>query len=51
MKPISDDGRFELKGLMRAEDQLPVYEVCVVINTNLAFAPPDNDSRDEIESS
>jgi hypothetical protein len=51
MKPISEDGKFEIKDLMRTERHVPVFEICVVIDRELFHVPPGKNSPgEEIES-
>jgi hypothetical protein len=50
MKPISEEGNFEIKGLMVGESHLPVFEICAVIDQNLYHAVPAKNSwKDDIE--
>jgi len=40
LKTISDDGNFEIRNLMRANDALPSYKLCAVIDTGLFHKVP-----------
>lgn len=40
LKTISEDGGFEIKNLMRGSDQLPVPELCTIIDRDLSHRAP-----------
>jgi hypothetical protein len=40
LKTISDDGGFEIRNLMRANDVLPIYVLCSVIDRDLFHKSP-----------
>jgi hypothetical protein len=40
LKTISDDGGFEIRNLMRANDVLPIYVLRSVIDRDLFHKPP-----------
>jgi len=52
MKPISEEGGFEIKDLMRADSRVPIFQICAVIDKDLFHTVSrKNVSGDEIESS